>query len=221
MSQPLHKTYPGLHADRLHPKADNPREVAFAQLWEEVNDPKSCVTPVLAAITAPSLSSGRPDRNYAPSDASKAVAATVIQWLGSNMGMTFLAGVVKREPRVMEYLRGTVDDPDPTAAPSVTDYDPLVPLCHIHLLNLAGTAMQPKLHADDTAVLAVRHAKLLSFFSAEPAGLRTTSMEYQAVIDYALALALDLRDHDMVRFLAHVGHPLTPEQFTAWFFSKP
>lgn len=89
----------GLHADRL--KQGNPREVAFAEQWKEENQNH------INALLLRNLlikSSGHPFmpfsgtvKELAPYDQQSAsVAATVIQWLGSNVGIDFLRMALKR-----------------------------------------------------------------------------------------------------------------------------
>ena len=68
----------GFSSNRLHSKADNPREVVFAKAWQHENE----ISGTLAALI--------PDCQ--PRDAQ--VAATVIQWLGSNVGTCFLRTVI-------------------------------------------------------------------------------------------------------------------------------
>jgi hypothetical protein len=66
----------GLHADRLAPEQNNPREVAFAELWQHEQ-----LTHLLDQLLG--LKRELTQRECT-------VAATVIQWLGSNVGMNFL-----------------------------------------------------------------------------------------------------------------------------------
>jgi hypothetical protein len=85
----------GKSSNRLHPAADNPREVAFAMEWSDMNDHKKC-KPTLAYLL-----DGFSDRDAE-------VAATVIQWLGSNVGMCFLEDAIKREPKIKEWLNARI-----------------------------------------------------------------------------------------------------------------
>ena len=85
----------GLHADRLKPGRDNPREVAFANQWSYENDGGSGGN-ILACLLVndhgdlTSVLSDKIER-LAPFDQQSAsVAATVVQWLGSNVGWCFL-----------------------------------------------------------------------------------------------------------------------------------
>lgn len=81
----------GFHADRLKPKSLNPREFAFARKWEEEHDLKACRT--ILDHLVPCVT-----------ERDRQVAATVIQWLGSNVGMSFLEEVIKSSPDIQRYL---------------------------------------------------------------------------------------------------------------------
>jgi hypothetical protein len=85
----------GLHADRLKPDRDNPREVAFAEQWEW-----ECTTgKILNKLvgTAPYYDD--------VTDRDRLVAATLMQWLGSNVGMSFIFEAMRKEPKIREWLR--------------------------------------------------------------------------------------------------------------------
>ena len=82
----------GISSDRLHPEANNPREVAFSQEWQKLNN-SEFQNPLLSHLLGD---------NFSKRDAM--VAATVIQWLGSNVGMSFLADVMNREPQVYDGM---------------------------------------------------------------------------------------------------------------------
>jgi hypothetical protein len=95
--------YNGLHSERLEPDAGNPREVAFAKRWAIDN------APVLIHYTSRPLDL-IPDHT----ERDEAVAATVIQWLGSNVGMAFLQAVIESSPEVRDWLsRPTSQPKDP------------------------------------------------------------------------------------------------------------
>ena len=88
----------GLHANRLSAKADNPREVAFARQWAKENEDdrpgtQSSVGNILRTLV--------PDAGQR--DAT--VAATLMQWLGSNVGMCFLCDVIRDSPEVARWVR--------------------------------------------------------------------------------------------------------------------
>jgi hypothetical protein len=82
----------GFHFDRLHPRAENPREVAFAQQWDDEHDfehRRSLVHHLIPDCT----------------ERDRVVVATVIQWLGSNVGMSFIEDVIRKSPEVKKYLQ--------------------------------------------------------------------------------------------------------------------
>lgn len=83
----------GFHSDRLHPDADNPREVAFAEQWLKINT-QALSKPLLEYLLS----------EY-PTERDAQVAATVVQWLGTNVGMSFIRDVMEREPKVATWLK--------------------------------------------------------------------------------------------------------------------
>ena len=74
----------------------NPRERVFAELWEQQNDAKRMSTGVLLALLTKDVVNdlySRRDREWIDTPMTTRdmrVAATVVQWLGSNVGMGFL-----------------------------------------------------------------------------------------------------------------------------------
>lgn len=82
---------------------DNPREKTFAEFWEKEQkdghildsllDVKHSSNPWTPLGPAPS------------SDRDKEVAATVIQWLGSNVGMDFLRQVINASPEIQRWFK--------------------------------------------------------------------------------------------------------------------
>jgi hypothetical protein len=84
----------GLHVNRLDPRADNPREVAFARQWKEENENGHILKHLIPYVTQ--------------RDAT--VAATLMQWLGSNVGMCFLCDVVRDSPEVARMVRDRLPD---------------------------------------------------------------------------------------------------------------
>ena len=102
----------GLHANRLSVKADNPREVAFARQWRKENDWDKPGT---------QSSAGNILRTLIP-DATQhdaTVVATVMQWLGSNVGMSFLGDVIRASPDVTRWIRDILpaDQKQPKVTP--------------------------------------------------------------------------------------------------------
>lgn len=77
----------GLHTNRLTKAADNPREVAFAEEWEKENSLSHHNRPTIEHLLGGPGCVGVRDST---------VAATVVQWLGSNVGMSFLRNALGR-----------------------------------------------------------------------------------------------------------------------------
>lgn len=91
------KLHVGKWACRLAPSQDNPREAAFAAQWaKEQRDGR-----ILDHLIG---------NDCSPRDAM--VAATVIQWLGSNVGMSFLELVIAAEPKVAARLKASTQTSD-------------------------------------------------------------------------------------------------------------
>ena len=89
----LVRPHVGKSSNRLHPDADNPREVAFALQWSKYQVEGHTLAWLLG-------------KDFSDRDAE--VAATIIQWLGSNVGMCFLEDVIKREPKIKEWLAARI-----------------------------------------------------------------------------------------------------------------
>ena len=82
----------GFSAHRLSIKNGNPREVAFARQWQQENDETTKRDPPLMCLVRD------------PTDRDAQVAATIIQWLGSNAGMCFLRDVIQKSPEVRQWF---------------------------------------------------------------------------------------------------------------------
>ncbi len=80
----------GISANRLSPAADNPREVAFAAQWSNEQEENRTLAHLIG-------------KDFTDREAQ--VAATIIQWLGSNVGMRFLEETMKREPEIGKWLQ--------------------------------------------------------------------------------------------------------------------
>ena len=84
----------GLHPNRLKPEAGNPREVAFAKQWVQENDDGAgCNTLAWLLVKAKGnvcCVLEKTEQLVPYNQQSASVAATVIQWLGSNVGFYFL-----------------------------------------------------------------------------------------------------------------------------------
>ncbi len=87
------KTYEGNSNFRLND--DNPREVSFARAWHYAN---ARYTHTLEYLL------GKPNEQAVVSDRDRMVAATVIQWLGSNVGMSFLEDVIQSCPEISTWI---------------------------------------------------------------------------------------------------------------------
>ena len=75
----------GLHRNRLHPDAGNPLEIIYANMWERDNSNRAGIrTPLLCNL----LGDGSHAAESSQRDAT--VAATIIQWLGSPVGRSFI-----------------------------------------------------------------------------------------------------------------------------------
>lgn len=79
----------GKWESRLSKQADNPREVAFAKQWQKENEDGHVLQHLIGD-------------DFTDRDAM--VAATVAQWLGSNIGMSFIQEAAKREPQIKKWL---------------------------------------------------------------------------------------------------------------------
>ena len=85
----------GLHAYRLKPEQGNPREVAFAEQWEIENNQGNVLDWLCGDGSKKSVASMR----------DIVIAATVVQWLGSNVGISFIQEAAKRSPELKNALK--------------------------------------------------------------------------------------------------------------------
>lgn len=99
----------GISSHRLKPNAGNPREIAFMDQWDYENENDR---DLLSALMIEPCDGDDPDRvtgfrgdrlgqHYKrplgqTTLRDRIVAATVVQWLGSNVGMSFLEMALKR-----------------------------------------------------------------------------------------------------------------------------
>jgi hypothetical protein len=92
MPRPKAIKHVGVHASRL--KWNNPRELAFARQWEKENKNGKILWHLSYRDNTHSLGFDPLHRNITqlmPYDQNSAtVAATVVQWLGSNVGLDFV-----------------------------------------------------------------------------------------------------------------------------------
>lgn len=78
----------------------DPREVAFAKKWREDNE--------LGHTLEYLLSETPNERDGVVTDRDREVAATVIQWLGSTVGMCFLRDVIDSCPEIRKWFKTLV-----------------------------------------------------------------------------------------------------------------
>lgn len=81
----------GVHADRLKNGPWEDRERAFAEAWAEEYQPSVNRDLLAQLVNHPNYAS-----DVYPTERDRVVAATVIQWLGSNVGMGFLDSALRR-----------------------------------------------------------------------------------------------------------------------------
>ncbi len=78
----------GLHAHRLRPDRGNPREQVFAKLWAKENGRPHTRHQLLAYLLHSDTDGLVQYWNLTQEEAT--IAATGVQWLGSNVGWSFL-----------------------------------------------------------------------------------------------------------------------------------
>jgi hypothetical protein len=98
----------GLHTRRLQANADNPREIAFSDQWRrehEHHDLLGLLFSVPCAKDDPEVQNGHalsPWSGYyklplgTPTERDRVIAATLIQWLGSNIGMGLIEQALEK-----------------------------------------------------------------------------------------------------------------------------
>jgi len=94
----------GLHPYRLKPNAGNPREVVLAKLWKE----ESKANLLEHLFTVPCSEDDKDKSRHSHQfgwyktplgdvqDRDRIVAATIVQWLGSPVGFSFLNEAIKK-----------------------------------------------------------------------------------------------------------------------------
>lgn len=103
----------GLHANRLnHPCGA--REETFAKAWRKENEPPSFLNGGRGILDHLLYASqdGRSIDGEA-TEREESVAATVIQWLGTNCGWSFLEGIIKDCGFVIQQVNLKRSDPPP------------------------------------------------------------------------------------------------------------
>lgn len=94
----------GFYAARL--AYDNPREIAFATQWKEENKRHHILAHLLMqgeGIAGPCYQKVTEHAPYNQQSAS--IAATVIQWLGSNVGFDFLRQCIEKAGYTIEKVK--------------------------------------------------------------------------------------------------------------------
>jgi len=82
----------GFSKARLHPNSGNDREVAYAKAWVEENKISDTLKHLIPECT----------------DRDAQVAATIIQWLGSNVGNHFLGKVIAENENISASLQDVI-----------------------------------------------------------------------------------------------------------------
>lgn len=88
----MNKRHVGLYTHRLSSRAGNPIEIAFAEAWRRINN-QNLNTDAYLEYLIP---------NYTPRE--EQVVATIIQWLGSPVGMNFIRDVFKSLPEDLREI---------------------------------------------------------------------------------------------------------------------
>jgi hypothetical protein len=91
MSRRVPKAWRGLHAWRYK---SNPLEERLAAAWAEQNECNDPRTSTLAYL----LCDGDQHFTVPPSDRDRLVASTVIQWIGSPVGVQWVLGTIAADP---------------------------------------------------------------------------------------------------------------------------
>lgn len=94
----------GMHSWRLQPWSANPREVAFIRQWRVEQRNYSLLKKLVPDATQ--------------RDAT--VAATVIQWLGSNVGLSFISDVLRNSPESARHIRARLPQEKKTKDETMT-----------------------------------------------------------------------------------------------------
>lgn len=89
------QTPDGLHAERLAPNRENPREVSFSAQWKQEHQYRDLLAQLLQVPCNKGEAGSNCDFAFGgywkrplgePTERDRIVAATVVQWLGSNCG---------------------------------------------------------------------------------------------------------------------------------------
>lgn len=88
------KRWKGLHAARLKDVARNALEVRFARAWHRLNTEAGHDAPGHPSVLDELLNTGDPHFPPEASDRDRAVASTVIQWLGTKVGSRWIRKII-------------------------------------------------------------------------------------------------------------------------------
>lgn len=88
----------GYYPHRLNREL-NPREVAFAEQWTQDNYDGRLLTVLVGG------------KHGQVTKRDEKVAATIIQWLGSNVGMALIDGAMRKEPQIRQWLIREMEQP--------------------------------------------------------------------------------------------------------------
>jgi hypothetical protein len=91
------KRWKGLHAARLKDVARNPLEVRFARAWHRLNTEAGHDTASHPSVLDEMLHVGDPHFPPEVSDRDRAVASTVIQWLGTDVDSRWALKILESE----------------------------------------------------------------------------------------------------------------------------
>lgn len=101
----------GYHARRLSPECSNPREAAFAGQWEREHQYSDLLAELICLEPSRKVNTFNlgMEKVRDVSDIERRAAATVVQWLGSNVGLSFLESALSRVGHKIQYphQRGT------------------------------------------------------------------------------------------------------------------
>ena len=89
MKTKVKKKYQGNHFNRCEPRAGNPRELVFALEWQDQNERHRTLSYLMGKGSQPADTTSR----------DHLVASSVIQWLGSPVGFSFLQDTVRKLKR--------------------------------------------------------------------------------------------------------------------------
>lgn len=99
----------GIWSNRI---ATNPREAAFAKKWEDENQDGHTILPHLLGIDKDRYRDTVQNGLDRVNERDATVAATIVQWLGSNVGMAFICEVANSCPEVRRFMQSGINFED-------------------------------------------------------------------------------------------------------------